>query len=668
MLEKPIPGCQACLVSRKRVTEFQTHVYDRANSTSHAEPKGAKPLKTRFAAVCMCFVLQSGFAANETGGQLPFEIASGGQPLCSIVLAEKSSPSAKLGAQELQYHFLRMTGALVPIRTDAEAVGGRQILVGEGAGKRRLGLRQHEFQPQEYLVAFQSNSIMLLGRDWEDTETNRKLEGRSTTGEALGGLRHRIDFWKAVGYPERSTGEMELPGLYDDQGTCLAVYDFLERFCGVRWYGPAELNVVIPDRKTLEVHGKDIRRQPALRHRSALPAGNWPFLRGQWGEFTREQVCLFWRRARQGGLRWAANHTFFPETIKRVLNDAEYQCRNPKGLGSQLCYSNPKLVSEVAQMARDYFDGKGALPAGWKAMGDFFALVPDDNINLCNCEACKARLPQDPTRRTGFFSSGEMSDYWYAFVNAVAREVKQTHPKKYIATLAYWQYAFPPSFELEPNVSVAPCLHTCYYPVHREMLDNDLLFYDQWRQKTKAPSFLWVYYHHPMEPALIERWKCFPHIMVHETAAAMRRYIRDGIQGIFECGEQDQLEQYVMAKIWDDPEANVDGMIDEFFRLYFGEAGPPMKAFYLGLEKAACDRVNYPAPYHRANGINWKRAAWEKLGTAERMDEWGELISQASKLATTEPQKTRVSLWRKALWEWMLDGREQHTSSRPQSR
>ena len=161
---------------------------------------------------------------------------------------------------------------------------------------------------------------------------------------------------------------------------------------------------------------------------------------------------------------------------------------------------------------------KATLPEGWKALGDYFAIVPDDNMNLCNCEACAALLQQGRTHKTGFFSSGEMSDYWFTFVNAVAREVRQTHPDKYIATLAYWAYAVPPSFSLEPNVSVAPCLHTCYYPVHAGMRENDMKFYRGWREKTKAPMFLWVYYHHPMEPALIDKWKCFPNVMVHETA------------------------------------------------------------------------------------------------------------------------------------------------------
>ena len=69
--------------------------------------------------------------------------------------------------------------------------------------------------------------------------------------------------------------------------------------------------------------------------------------------------------------------------------------------------------------------------------------------------------------------------------------------------------------------------------------------------------------------------------MVHETAKAMQTFITDGVRGIFECGEQDQLEQYVMAKVWDDPSVDVDAVIGEFFRLYFGAAGEPGTLFLL---------------------------------------------------------------------------------------
>ena len=199
----------------------------------------------------------------------------------------------------------------------------------------------------------------------------------------------------------------------------------------------------------------------------------------------------------------------------------------------------------------------------------------------------------------------------------MAREVHKTHPDKFIATLAYWNWAvLPRGFDIEPNVSVAPCLYTCIYGIHDEIRENEMKLYHEWLAKAKAPVFLWNYYHHPMEIGLIEKWKCFPNVMVHQSAKTMRMFIQDGIRGIFVCGEQDMLETYVIAKLWDDPSLDVDAVLHEFFQLYFGHAAEPMEAFYRKLEALASDPANYAGPLHKPNGIDWRNAAWTTLGTA----------------------------------------------------
>ncbi|MGC9329502.1 MAG: DUF4838 domain-containing protein, partial [Candidatus Hinthialibacter sp.] len=583
--------------------------------------------------------------------------------MCSIVVSENPAPAARLAALEFKYHIMKITGAELSIHTDLENVTGTRVLIGDSEAAHALGIEREDFAPQEYLIAFRPNTLILIGRDWEDTAENRREYGRPMNcGDTLEATRQRIDYWKTVGYPECSTGELELPGVYDDQGTCYAVYHFLETFCDVRWYGPNETSVVMPSKQTLTVHGTDIRRSPALKYRDALWAGNWPFMKGQWGPTTQSEIHLFWRRLRLGGEKWAANHTFHPRTIQSTFTNPAYQAQGP-GRGTQLCYTNPILIEEVAQMARDFFDGKKNAPEGWKAAGDYFAIVPDDNSNFCQCDRCKALLASGADMNTGQFSSGTVSNYFFSFVNAVAREVRKTHPDKYIATLAYWNYALPPrGFDIEPNVSVVPCLHTCLYAIHPEIRENDMMFYKEWLQKTQAPVFLWNYYHHPMEPALIDQWKCFPNVMAHETARSMRMFIQDGVRGIFVCGEQDMLEGYIIAKIWDDPNQDVDAMLHEFFLRYFGAASEPMEKFYRRLENIACDPKNYLPPLYKRNGFDWKKAAWTHLGTAKRMDQLGVLMNQAQNLAQTKPEKKRVDLWREALWKWMEEGFAQYAA------
>ncbi len=615
----------------------------------------------------LCYgVLAAGLAlcgARSEGAipQTPFTLAEEGHPACTIVVAQHPTPAARLAALELQFHVLKITGAELPIRDDTQNITGARVLMGESGATRALGYKGTDFAPQEYLIAFRPATILLIGRDWEDTESNRREFGRPMScGDTLDSTRQRIDYWKSVGCPERSIGEIELPGVYDDQGTCHAVYHFIERFCDVRWYGPSDTAIIIPARQTLTVEGPDVRRAPALKLRDALWSGNWPFMQRQWGPVTQEQILLFWRRLRLGGEKWAANHTFHAKTIKDIFTVSEYQAQG-KGRGTQLCYSNPKLVEQVAQMARDYFDDKKNAPEGWKAAGDYFAIVPDDNANFCTCARCRELLVSGKGMNTGLFSSGTVSNYFFSFVNAAARDVRTTHPDKYIATLAYWEYALPPTaFDIEPNVAVAPCLHNCYHAIHKEMRENDMDLYQEWLQKTKAPKFLWNYYHHPMESALIGKWKCFPNIMPHCSADTMRRFIRDGIRGIFICGEQDMLEAYIIAKLWDDPDQDVDALLHEFFERYFGAAAEPMEKFYRRIEEIATNPDNYPPPFYKKDSIDWRNAAWTRLGTTEQMEQLGAWMSQAQQLAKTDTERRRVGLWNEALWKWMVEGRAQY--------
>jgi len=603
------------------------------------------------------------FAESEN----EFIIVDRGKPTATIVVSSSPTPSAVLSALELQYHILRITGAELPIKDDSKPISGRKILVGDNKFSAELGFIGKNLPSQEYIIAFRPKTIVLIGKDWENTEANRHELGRPMScGSTLEDTRQKIDYWATVGMPERGKYEIELPGVYDDQGTCYATYHFLEHFCGVRWYGPSRTSIIIPKTKTLIVKGTDIRRAPALKYRDALWSGFWPFMQKQWGPVTREEVYLFWRRLKLGGEKWAGNHTFHKQTLENTFFEPEYQAKGVKNT-TQLCYSSPVLVEKVVQIAQDFFDGKNNVPYGWKAVGNYFAIVPDDNLKFCQCDRCQELLRSGRKMRTGQFSSGEASNYIFSFINAVAKELHKTHPDKYITALAYWVYALPPEFDIEPNVSVAPCLHTCYYAIHKEMYENDMMLYHEWLKKCKAPIFLWNYYHHPMEAGLIGGFKCFPNIMVHKTADIMRKFINDSVRGIFICGEQDMLEGYVIAKIWDDPSIDVDALLDEFFTLYFGSASEPMKQFYLTIEKIACDPNNYPEPYYKKNGIDWKNVAWTTLGTEQRMETLGSYIAEAEQLASTPEEKLHVYQWRQALWEWMCQGRQEYLKSNPKN-
>jgi hypothetical protein len=139
-------------------------------------------------------------------------------------------------------------------------------------------------------------------------------------------------------------------------------------------------------------------------------------------------------------------------------------------------------------------------------------------------------------------------------------------------------------------------------------------------------------------------------------------YHRDGVQGVFLCGISEQVDFYVMMKLYDDPSIDVDVLLNEFFTRHFGAASEPMKQFYLRIESIFNDSNNYPEEirtkenqFHQSEQI-----AWKYLGTEERMNELGALISQAEHLANTDLEKQRVALWKKGVWDYMLQGRAKY--------
>ena len=97
----------------------------------------------------------------------PLTLVKEGQPTSIILIPAAPNQAAAFGAQELQLHIRKITGADVPIVTDRDKIddGKVQILVGESRATRALGITAKEYQPQEYSLQTKGNAIVLLGYD-----------------------------------------------------------------------------------------------------------------------------------------------------------------------------------------------------------------------------------------------------------------------------------------------------------------------------------------------------------------------------------------------------------------------------------------------------------------------------------------------------------------------
>ena len=443
-------------------------------------------LRTMIPSVVMFVLVGVGAGALRAADidTVSVDVVRDGMPAATIVIAKEPTRAAQLAAKELQYHVQKITGATLPVVDDKAKPKGASILVGESEATRALKLPSGDFQSQEYLIKFLPGTIVLMGRDKPD--------------------RGKMDYAQLNSFP----------GFYDDQATCYAVYDFLERFCGVRWYLPTELGLVCPKSSTLRVSGREIRRAPALKLRREelgvpIPAdlcGDTVKGKHSPPALSSREKVLWHHRLRVGGEAFAGNHSFYgyydrywkknpkrPELFVEAHPDwfaqgySESELKALGGRPPQMCYTNEGFIQQVVQDARDYFDGKGAKP-GALAMGDYFALVPMDNYFWCKCAKCRALLHKEgaPNEKYPFPFYHRDSDYVFTFVNKVACEVGKSHPNKFLSAIAYLSYQYPPERErMEPNVAVTICKgpRGNFWP---EKLEKDRQVVELWA--AQAPS------------------------------------------------------------------------------------------------------------------------------------------------------------------------------------
>ncbi|MCG2658686.1 MAG: hypothetical protein L6437_00380, partial [Kiritimatiellae bacterium] len=158
-------------------------------------------------------------------------LVKNGKPLAGIVIdAEKPTRSAQFAAYELQHVIKLITGTELPITNKVEDGKGVAILVGESAATRKLKIPGKNFKGEEYLVEFAGNQIVLMGNDSPDYG--------------------KIDYADPKTFPALE---------YNYRSTTYAVYDFLEKCCGVRFYSFGDEGIALEKRPTLAVKPVSIR-------------------------------------------------------------------------------------------------------------------------------------------------------------------------------------------------------------------------------------------------------------------------------------------------------------------------------------------------------------------------------------------------------------------------
>jgi hypothetical protein len=458
-------------------------------------------------------------------------LAQGGKSTYSICLAADASPSEKRGAAELQKFLAEMSGARLPIVTDAENTTGDLLLVGRSKITDRLKLN----------IPFDK-----LGREGFALKTS----GRNLV---IAGGRQR--------------------------GTMYGVYAFLDRL-GCRWFTPDVSR--IPKLDTLSIAPLDVTEVPAFEYREP---GNAAEGDRDWATRNRINGARAAVDESTGGKiqYYPFVHTFYqlvppdkyfkehPEYFSLVDGKRSIEIKfvpgSPGSRPTQLCLTNPDVLRIATATVLDWMNRHPE--------ADFYSVSATDSEGWCECENC---------RRVEEEEGGVHVGPILRFVNSIAEAVEKQHPDKLIDTLGYWWHEAPPKTRPRRNVRIRFCpITACQaHPFERCPHNQNVMNNLRGWAKLSNQLYVWHYtinFQHSLLP--------FPDF--DELAADIPMYKRNGVVGIFLQGGQraggalTELRSYVMARLMWDTKTDVKRAIDEFQTAYYGEKAAQFMAAYFDL-------------------------------------------------------------------------------------
>lgn len=537
-----------------------------------------------------------------------------------IVLPEKSTPTARFAAKELQYYLSRSLRRDLPI-IQAPSGRGVVLIVGDNEFARQLGVNAAELERDAFRIKSSGQQIVIAGKD-DPQET-----------------------------PENFRSDLF------ERGTLFGVYDFLERFAGVRFYFPGEIGTVVPNHSEIKLGTLDILDRPDhTARRVSSGACKWydysaqrdgVFLQNYRNRMQTAYVPNCHSLERSGYLeRFGKSH---PEYFALDERGNRYLDQSHPSVGS-LCLSNPGFRNELFLDARSYLKGEPAKVRGVLCKGTpgwdgsafrigYFNIMPGDYHRQCQCANCLDYQAK----------YGASSLVWDLVASTAERLQEAQIPGK-ITAMAYAYYRTVPRRQLPDNVEVMVAVTGPWADRDVKLRQQDDQLIADWNKKLGKKVWIWTY---PNKYGASE----LPGIpaMAPKTIGYYYQRVAPMVFGSYMECETDQwifnyLNMYVYGKVSWDHGINLEALLAEHYEKMFGPAATPMREFYETLEQIWVNRLLGKMSMTALGPVNVPPSnyeIWENIYSKVELKKLSTLFDQAEKLAATDqPALERIKFMR----------------------
>jgi len=497
-----------------------------------------------------------------------------GKPKAEIVLAADASPSVRTAASELQRHLEKISGALLPIvNSPTEGLVG-QVFVGESEFTKAKGFSLQGVKWDGFKIVAKDNYVILAGNQFymEPIYGKYMANTRTDDWQKLLGRKWRI----ASGGTDFRTFNKKLGFfVFDGTGTLYSVYELLDQL-GMRWYLPmVDLGIVYPSLSTIKIPDQDRKKEPVFPIREIEPVNS---------KFQDE--WLWYKSMKMGSAFKISNEHSLGHTLKFPEANPEEVYGKVNG---KIDYHVPKMTSPKL---RD--DLTLLLETQLKEMPKLrsVSITPPDGWGQMDAaDAAAGWLRADRGR------AGSFSDYTWDMVMDVRGRLKKNHPDLKYSIYAYINNKLPPTTteKIPEDIVVVYCQNMTQHmmPASRD----DFKIRDEWLAKMGNDQMIVFEYYAEHAPT-----RHFPPIPVvftkvmEENFTAM--YGKVGL-GMLVCSTWDyespkavlrrpglsHLMLYLHNRFLWDSHLDLQAVLDDYYKKFFGPARAEMKEFYEFAEK-----------------------------------------------------------------------------------